>query len=92
MLRVGSPADRRSWGILEGRGIDEEPVDRAAGVEIAEDAIPTPAWTAHRTRRPHRPTGVLGLTKSRRHVKMTRVTTRGEAHKTHCRPSLRSDE
>ena len=47
MRRVGSPADRRSWGILEGRGIDEEPVDRAAGVEIAEDTIPTPAWTAH---------------------------------------------
>ena len=56
---VDSPADRRSWGILAGREIDEEPVDRAAGVEIAQDAIPTPAWTAHRTRRPQLPTGVL---------------------------------
>ena len=35
MLRVDSTADRRSWGFLAGRGIDEEPVDRAAGVEIA---------------------------------------------------------
>ena len=40
-----------------GSSIGEEPVDRAAGMEIAQNAIPTPAWTAHRTRRPQRPTG-----------------------------------
>jgi len=32
------------------------PVDRVAGMEIAQNAIPTPAWTAQRTRRPQRPT------------------------------------
>ena len=66
MLWVDSLADRGFWGILAARGIDEEPVDRAAGVEIAENAIPTQAWTAHRTRRPQRPTGVLGLTKTKK--------------------------
>jgi len=59
---VGMPpldpmVDRRSWGILGGHRSVEEPVDRAASVEIAHHAIPTPAWTAPRTRRPQRPTG-----------------------------------
>ena len=36
---------------------DDKPVDRDAGMEIAQSAIPTPAWTAPRTRRPQRPTG-----------------------------------
>ena len=54
---AGRPAsDRRSWGILVGRRSAKTAVDRAASVEIAENAIPTPAWTAHRTRRPQRPT------------------------------------
>jgi hypothetical protein len=55
---------------------DDEPVDRAAGVEIAQNAIPTPAWTARRTHRPQRPTGhfdsVNGKTR-----KMTSRTTNG---------------
>ena len=38
-------------------GHEDTPVDRAAGMEIAQNAIPTPAWTARRTRRPQRPTG-----------------------------------
>jgi hypothetical protein len=50
---------------------DEEPVDRAAGMEIAQNAIPTPAWTAPE-RRPERPTGGLGFTDDDMH-KMTRL-------------------
>ncbi len=56
MLRVDPASDRRSWGILVGRRSAKTPVDRAAGMEIAQNAIPTPAWTAQRTRRPQRPT------------------------------------
>ena len=59
MLEVDPLSDRRSYGILVGRRSTEEPVDRAASVEIAQDAIPTPAWTAPRARRPQRPTGPL---------------------------------
>jgi hypothetical protein len=44
MPRVDPRSDHRSWGIV------------VASVEIAENAIPTLAWTAHRTRRPQRPT------------------------------------
>lgn len=62
MLQVDPTSDRRSWGIVDGRRSAEEPVDRAAGVEIAKHAIPTPAWTAHSTRRPQRPTGPLAFT------------------------------
>jgi hypothetical protein len=52
-----SPRIRSSdLGHPGGSSIVEEAVDRAAGMEIAENAIPTPAWTAHRTRRPQRPT------------------------------------
>jgi hypothetical protein len=43
-----------SWGR---RRSAEPPVDRDASMEIAHDAIPTLAWTAHTTRRPQRPTG-----------------------------------
>jgi hypothetical protein len=49
-------------------GPNEEPVDRAAGMEIAQNAIPTPAWTAPRTRRPQRPTGGLGFTDDERNA------------------------
>jgi len=38
-----------------------QPVDRAGAMENAESAFPTAAWTAHRTRRPQRPTGILLL-------------------------------
>lgn len=55
--RVALTADRRSWGILARRLPTPMPVDRAAGAEIAQNAIPTPAWTtAPRARRPQRPT------------------------------------
>ena len=60
MLEVDPMSGRRSCGILVGRRSAEEPVDRAARVEIAQHAISTPAWTAPRTRRPQRPTGRLG--------------------------------
>lgn len=56
MRQVDPAADRRSSGILVGRRSAKTPVDRAAGMEIAQNAIPTPAWTAPRTRRPQRPT------------------------------------
>ena len=69
VLQVDPAGDRRSWGILVARVIDEEPVDRAASVEIAQNAIPTPAWTPHRTRRPQRSTGVLGLTRNTKRVR-----------------------
>jgi hypothetical protein len=58
-LQLDLAPDRASWGILAGRFATKTPVDRAAGVEIAQNAIPTPAWTAHRTRRPQRPTRLL---------------------------------
>jgi hypothetical protein len=55
---------------------NDTPADRDAGMEIAQNAIPTPAWTAPRTRRPQRPTGhfdsVNGKTR-----KMTSRTTNG---------------
>ena len=51
-----SPVRSSPPGHPDGSSIGEEAVDRAASVEIAENAIPTPAWTAHRTRRPQRPT------------------------------------
>jgi hypothetical protein len=54
--RVIPQSDRRSWGILAGRHSAKTPVDRDAGMEIAQTAIPTPAWTARRARRPQRPT------------------------------------
>ena len=56
MRQVDLAPDRRSWGILAARRAATTPVDRAAGMEIAQNAIPTPAWTAPRTRRPQRPT------------------------------------
>ena len=40
--------------VLEAR----QPVDRAGAVENAQSAFPTAPWTAHRTRRPQRPTGI----------------------------------
>jgi hypothetical protein len=67
--------DRPFWGILGGRRLVEEPVDRAASVEIAHHAIPTPAWTAPRTRRPQRPTGPLAFTDEDQRHKMTRHST-----------------
>jgi hypothetical protein len=40
-------SDRRSWGILAARRIDEEPVDRAGLVENAtERRFPQSPWTA----------------------------------------------
>jgi hypothetical protein len=57
----------------------KEPMDRAASVEIAHDAIPTPAWTAHKTRRPQRPTGRLAFTKHDETHKMTRYLNTREA-------------
>jgi hypothetical protein len=36
-----------------------QPVDRAGAMENAQNAFPTAPWTAHRTRRPQRPTGIL---------------------------------
>jgi hypothetical protein len=36
-----------------------QPVDRAGAMENAQHAFPTAPWTAHRTRRPQRPTGIL---------------------------------
>ena len=36
-----------------------QPVDRAGAMENAQNAFPTTPWTAHRTRRPQRPTGIL---------------------------------
>ena len=36
-----------------------QPVDRAGAMEIAQNAFPTAPWTAPRTRRPQRPTGIL---------------------------------
>ncbi len=41
--------------VLEAR----QPVDRAGAMENAQNAFPTAPWTAHRTRRPQRPTGML---------------------------------
>jgi hypothetical protein len=41
--------------VLEAR----PPVDRAGAMENAQNAFPTAPWTAHRTRRPQRPTGML---------------------------------
>lgn len=79
MLRVGPACDRRSWGILDGRRSTKEAVDRAASVEIAQNAIPTPAWTAHRTRRPQRPTGPLVFTDEEQMRKMTRLAKGGSA-------------
>jgi hypothetical protein len=40
--------------VLEAR----QPVDRAGAMENAQSAFPTAPWTAHRTRRPQRPTGI----------------------------------
>ena len=40
--------------VLEAR----QPVDRAGAMENAQTAFPTAPWTAHRTRRPQRPTGI----------------------------------
>jgi hypothetical protein len=36
----------------------QQPVDRAGAMENAQSAFPTAPWTAHRTRRPQRPTGI----------------------------------
>ena len=79
-LPVHQTADRRSCGILGRRRSPEEPVDRAASVEIAQNAIPTPAWTAHRTRRPQRPTGPVGFTEAEQMRKMTRLPEGGARH------------
>ena len=62
--------------------IDERaPVDRAASMEIAQNAIPTPAWTAPRTRRPQRPTGPHRRVLRRKNEvrKMTRLRQEGGA-------------
>jgi len=40
--------------VLEAR----QPVDRAGAMENAQSAFPTTPWTAHKTRRPQRPTGI----------------------------------
>ena len=49
-------AYRASYAVaLEAR----QPVDRAGAMENAQNAFPTAPWTAHRTRRPQRPTGLL---------------------------------
>jgi hypothetical protein len=37
----------------------QQPVDRAGAMENAQRAFPTAPWTAHRTRRPQRPTGIF---------------------------------
>jgi hypothetical protein len=49
-----------------------QPVDRAGAMENAQNAFPTAPWTAHRTRRPQRPTGIL---LSRFEDRRTRPTT-----------------
>ena len=67
----------------------EQPVDRAASVEIAQNAIPTPAWTAHRTRRPQRPTGPVGLRRKNKMRKMTRLPDRRRTTLTAVVASLR---
>jgi hypothetical protein len=36
-----------------------QPMDRAGAMENAQNAFPTAPWTAQRTRRPQRPTGIL---------------------------------
>ena len=80
MPGVDPTTDRRSWGLLGGRRSPEQPVDRAASVEIAQHAIPTPAWTAHSTRRPQRPTGPVGFTEEEQMRKMTRLPEGGARH------------
>jgi len=42
MLQVDLGSDRPSWGILAGHLSATRPVDRVAGVEIAQNTIPTP--------------------------------------------------
>jgi hypothetical protein len=93
MLWVGPARDRRSWGILAARSIAEEPVDRVAGVEIAQNAIPTPAWTAPRTRRPQRPTRPTcpRFDEKKETRKMTRLQSEGGS-RDELPSSLRSDE
>jgi hypothetical protein len=54
--------------VLEAR----QPVDRAGAMENAQNAFPTAPWTAHRTRRPQRSTGIL---LSRFEKRRTRTTT-----------------
>ncbi len=49
-------AYRASYAVaLEAR----QPVDRAGAMENAQNAFPTAPWTAHRTRRPQRSTGII---------------------------------
>jgi hypothetical protein len=48
--------------IVDSRGrvlATRQPVDRAGAMENAQNAFPTAPWTAPRTRRPQRPTGIL---------------------------------
>ena len=79
MLQVDPTADRRSCGILGGLFPTEEPVDRAASVEIAQNAIPTPAWTAPNTRRPQRPTRHTRFHDKSERRKITRSRTTGRS-------------
>jgi hypothetical protein len=80
MPQVDVARDRRSWGIVDGRRSTEEPVDRARPMENANRAFPTARWTAHRTRRPQRPTGALGFTEEEQMRKMTRLAQGGARH------------
>ena len=60
-----------SWAVvLEAR----QPVDRAGAMENAQNAFPTAPWTAHRTRRPQRPTGILPFRCQKRNTRTTTMT------------------
>jgi hypothetical protein len=56
--------------VLEAR----QPVDRAGAMENAQHAFPTAPWTAHRTRRPQRPTGILLFRVKNRRTRPTTMT------------------
>jgi hypothetical protein len=56
--------------VLEAR----QPVDRAGAMENAQNAFPTAPWTAHRTRRPQRPTGILLFRFENRRTRPTTMT------------------
>ena len=50
------------------------PVDRAGAMENAQNAFSTAPWTAHRTRRPQRPTGILPFRFEKRRTRTTTMT------------------
>jgi len=57
-----------------------QPVDRAGAMENTQNAFSTAPWTAHRTRRPQRSTGILLLRFEKRRTRtitMTLVTQGG---------------